>query len=143
MYHNFFIHSSANGHLGCFRVLAIVNCAAMNNGIHVSFSILVSSGCMPRSGIARSYGGFIPSFLRSLHTARQIFVSKVMSLLFNMLSKLIIGFLPRSKQAFNFTAAVHFHSDFGAHKKKICHCFHFPPTICHEVMGLDAIILVF
>ena len=59
---------SVNGHLGCFRVLAIVNCAAMNNGIHVSFSILVSSGCMPRSGIARSYGGFIPSFLRNLWT---------------------------------------------------------------------------
>ena len=62
MYHNFFIHSSVDGHLGCFHVLAIVNSAAMNNGIHVSFSILVSSGYMPRSGIARLYGGFIPSF---------------------------------------------------------------------------------
>ena len=68
MYHNFFIHSSVDGHLGCFHVLAIVNSATMNNGIHVSFSILVSSGYMPRSGIARSYGGFIPSLLRNLHT---------------------------------------------------------------------------
>ena len=62
MYHTFFIHSSVNGHLGCFHVLAIVNSAAMNNGIHVSFSTLVSSGYMTRSGIAGSYGGFIPSF---------------------------------------------------------------------------------
>ena len=68
MYHNFFIHLSANGHLGCFHVLAIVNSAAMNNEIHMVFSILVSSGYMPMSGIAGSYGGFIPSFLRNLHT---------------------------------------------------------------------------
>ena len=68
MYHNFFIHSSVKGHLGCFHILAIVNSAAMNNGIHVSFSTLVSSGYMLRSGIAGSYGGFIPSFLRNLHT---------------------------------------------------------------------------
>ena len=68
MYHNFFIHSSVGGHLGCFHVLAIVNSAAMNSRIHVSFSTLVSSGYMPRSGTAGSYGGFIPSFLRNLHT---------------------------------------------------------------------------
>ena len=68
MYHNFFIHSSVDGHLGCFHVLAIVNSAAVNIGIHVSFSILVSSGYMPRSGIARSFDGFIPSFSRNLHT---------------------------------------------------------------------------
>ena len=68
MYHNFFIHSPVNGHLGYFHVLAIVNSAAINNGIHVSHSILVSSGYMHRSGIARSYGAFIPSVLRNLHT---------------------------------------------------------------------------
>ena len=53
---------SVDGHLDCFHVLAIVNSAAMNNGIHVSISILFSLGYMPRSGIAGSYGGFIPSF---------------------------------------------------------------------------------
>ena len=67
MYYNLFIHSSIDGHLGCFQVLATANSAAVNNGIHVSFSIFVSSGHMPRSGIAGSYGGFIPSFLRNLH----------------------------------------------------------------------------
>ena len=67
-YHDFFIHSSVDGHLGCFHVLAIVNSAAMNSGTHVSFSILVSSGPMPRSGIAGSYDDFIPSFLKNLQT---------------------------------------------------------------------------
>ena len=62
MYHNFFIHSSVDGHQGCFHVLAIVNSAAINNGIIVSFSILDSSEYLPRSGTAGLYGGFIPSF---------------------------------------------------------------------------------
>ena len=68
MYHNFFIHSSVIRHQGWFHFLAIVNIAAMHNGIHVSFSTLVSSGFMPRHGIVGSYGGFISSFLRNLHT---------------------------------------------------------------------------
>ena len=61
MYHRFFIHPSVDGHLGCFHVLATVNSGAMSSGIHVSLSVLVSSGSVPRSGIAGSYGGFIPS----------------------------------------------------------------------------------
>ena len=51
MYHIFFIHSSIDGHLGCFHVLAIVNSAAMNIGVHVSFWIMVFSGICPRVGL--------------------------------------------------------------------------------------------
>ena len=68
VHHNFFIHSSVDGHLGCFHVPALVNIAAVNKGLQVSFSVLFFSGYMPRIGISGSYGGFIPSFLRNLHT---------------------------------------------------------------------------
>ena len=65
MYHCFLIHSSADD---CYHVLAIINSVAMNIGVHVSFSDLVSWVCMPSSGIAGSYDSFISSFLRNLHT---------------------------------------------------------------------------
>ena len=64
-YYIFFIHSSVDEHLGCFHVLAIVNSAAINIGMHVSF---VSFGYMLRSGISGSYVNPIFSFLRNLHT---------------------------------------------------------------------------
>ena len=54
---------------------------------------------------------------------RQNFVGKVTSLLFNMLSRLVITFLPRSN-SFNFMAAVTIRSDFGAQEDEICHYFH-------------------
>ena len=43
--------------------------------------------------------------------------------------------------SFNFMAAVSIHCDSGAQEKKICHYFHFCPSICHEVMGPDTMIL--
>ena len=68
MYHSILIHSSAEGHLGCFHVLAIINSAVMNTGVHVSLSDLVSLVCLPRSGISGSHGSSISSFLGNLHT---------------------------------------------------------------------------
>ena len=60
---------------------------------------------------------------KTIALTRRTFVGKVMSLLFNMLSKLVITFLPRSKRL-NFMAAITICSDFGVQKSKVSHCFH-------------------
>ena len=77
---------------------------------------------------------------------RRTFVGKVMSLLFNMLSRLVIAFLPRSKRLFNFMAPVTICSNFGALQNKVYHCFHCFPiyltwsdgTRCHDLSFLNA-----
>ena len=56
---------------------------------------------------------------KTMALTRRTFVDKVMSLLFNMLSRLVITFLPRSKPSFNFMAAITIFSDFGAPKNKV------------------------
>ena len=64
MYHNFFIHSSVDGHLGCFHVLAIVNCAVVNIGLHVSSVVTVSI--------------YIPTNSASVYPHRLLFVHFLM-----------------------------------------------------------------
>ena len=78
---------------------------------------------------------------KTIALTRQTFVDKVTSLLFNMLSRLVIAF--KEQASFNFMTAVTIYSDFGAQENKVCHCFHCFPTICDEVMGPNVMILVF
>ena len=61
------IYSSVDGHLGCIHVLAIVNSAAMNLGVHLPFQNMAFSVYTPRSGIVGSYASSIFWFLRNLH----------------------------------------------------------------------------
>ena len=56
------MNSSADGHLGCFHILTVVNTAAVNIGVHMFSKIIVLFGYMPRSKIARSYNNSIFSF---------------------------------------------------------------------------------
>ena len=70
---------------------------------------------------------------KTIALTRWTFVGKVMSLLFNTLSRLVIAFLPKEQASFNFMAAVTICSDFGAPRNKVCHCFH----CFHDVQAQD------
>ena len=59
IYHSFLIHSSADGHVCCYHVLAIINSAVINIGVHVSLSILISSVCVTSSGIAGTHSSVL------------------------------------------------------------------------------------
>ena len=80
---------------------------------------------------------------KTIALIRQTFVGKVMSLLFNMLSRLVIAFLPRRERLLISWLQSPSAVIFGAPQNKVCHCFHCSPSICHGVMGPDAMILVF
>ena len=73
----------------------------------------------------------------------QIFVGKVMSLLFNMLSRLVIAFLPRSKHLLISWLQSLSTVILEPRKIKSVTVSIVSPPICHEVMGPDAMILVF
>ena len=66
----FFIHSSSDGHLSCFSVLAVVNKASVNMGVQTALqdSHFISTGYLPRSGTAGSCGSSRFNFLKNLHT---------------------------------------------------------------------------
>ena len=82
----FLIHSSVDGHLGCFHALAIVYSAAVNIWVHVSFSRKVLSGYMPKSGIARSYGSslfHIIDYSPSIQVVKEGVTKQEMFLVYN------------------------------------------------------------
>ena len=85
----------------------------------------------------------IPGYWKTIALTRQTFVGKVMSLLFNMLSRFVIAFLPRSNRLL--TSWLQSSSAMILEPKKIksVTVSIVLPFICHEVMGVDAIILVF
>ena len=84
----------------------------------------------------------INDYWKTIALPRWTFVGKMMSLLFHTLSGFVIAFLPRNK-CLSFPGCCHCLQWFWSTWNENCHCLHFSPSICHEVMGPDAVILVF
>ena len=103
MYHSFLIYSSADGHLGCFHVLAIITVLRWTVGYMCLFQFWFPRCVCPAVGLLS-------------HKAR--------SLLFNMLSRLVIAFLPRSKHFLISWLQSPSAVIFGNLKNEVCHCFH-------------------
>ena len=80
---------------------------------------------------------------KTIALTRWTFVGKVMSVLFNMLSRLVIGFLPRSKCLLISWLQSPSAVILEPRKIKLATVSTVSPSICHKVMGLDAVILVF
>ena len=117
MYHSFLIQLSTDGHLGCFCVLAVVNSAVMNTGVHVSISILVSSVCMPCSGIAGLYGSSVSSFFKGIST-----LFSIVAVLVCIPTNSVRVFVPFSPHPLQHLLFVDFDSSHSDRREMIHHC---------------------